>query len=202
MSVLANTLNAYAARIKAQRKAAEREAQAQARAKSLEQRLADQMRIEAERIQKQRQAESKLTPTFGVECCLDQTIRYMKNEHNEILLAGERVRITQDLTKLAELYYYPGVIPGRVAHKCVDTTTYSKAAFVAIMSVLVRLHMFDEADAVDVIENNMRVIVCFRNKTKCSINCINPEEYTIEQAVEVAKEEFLQHCKAHDMETA
>jgi hypothetical protein len=53
MSVLANTLNAYAGKIKAQRKAAEREAQLAARRKSAEQRLADKMRIEADRLLKQ-----------------------------------------------------------------------------------------------------------------------------------------------------
>ena len=121
---------------------------------------------------------------------------------NEILLSGERVKITQDLAKLAELFYYPGVIPGRVAHKVVDATTYSNAAFVIMMGVLVRLEMFNEVNAVDVVKDNMRVIVCFRNKTKCSLNCINPEQYTVDQAVEEAKEDFLQKCRAHDLEMA
>ena len=202
MSVLANTLNAYAGKIKAQRKAAERLAHAQARAKSVEQQLADKMRIELERIQKQQQEKSKLTPTFGVEFFLDKVIRQMKNDHNEILLSGERARITQDLTKLAELFYYPGVIPGRVAHKCVDTTTYSTAAFAAMLGVLIQLKMVQEDGALEIVENRMRLIVCLRANGKCLITCINSEEYTVDQAIEEAKKQFLQDCRAHDLEMA
>lgn len=191
MSVYANTLNAYAARIKAQRKAAEREAQAQARAKSAEQKLADKMRIEAERLLKQRQQQEALTPTLGVEMLLDKVIRQIKNDYNEILLTGERVKIKQDLAKLAELFFYQGAIPGNVAHVVVDATKYSNAAFAAIMGVMIHLEMVQEEGACSIVEcsKNMRQIVCFRNNRKASITFVNSNTSSIERA----KQDFVKN---------
>jgi len=191
MSVYANTLNAYAGKIKAQRKAAERLAQAQARAKSAEQKLADKLRIEAERLLKQQQQQEVITPTSGVEFILDKTIRQIKTDYNEILLAGERVKITQDLAKLAELFYYQGDIPGRVAHVVVDATKYSNAAFAAIMGVLIHLEMVQEQGAMSVLDcgTNMRKIVCFRSKNKVSVTFVNTHTCSVEKA----KQDFIEN---------
>lgn len=191
MSVYANTLNAYAGKLKAQRKAAEREAQALARAKSAEQKLADKQRIEAERLLKQQQHLEAITPTSGVEFIIDKVIRQIKNDYNEILLAGERVKITQDTAKLAELFFYQGSVPGRVAHVVVDATKYSNAAFAAILGVLIHLEMVQEEGAASVVEcgTNMRQIVCFRSNNKVSVTFVNTHTCSIEKA----KQDFIEN---------
>jgi hypothetical protein len=191
MSVLANTLNAYAGKIKAQRKAAERVAQAQARAKSAEQRLADKMRVEAERLQKQAEANAVITPTQGVEFVVDSVIRKIKNEYNEVLLSGERAKITRDLSKLTELYYYKGTIPGRIAHVVVDAKTYSKAAMATMIGSMLTLDMMQREGADDIVLGTARTIVCLRNNVKVSISFYDPLTTSIEEA----KEDFLDACR-------
>ena len=80
MSVYANTLNAYAAKLKAQRKAAERDAQLAARRKSADQRLADKIRIEQAKAERQAEynEKNKITAT-KVSCeILNQVTRSIK----------------------------------------------------------------------------------------------------------------------------
>jgi hypothetical protein len=164
MSVLANTLNAYAGKIKAQRKAAERLAQAQARAKSQEQRQADKARIEAERLLKQAEANALASPTELVDAYIDVVLRKYKNEFGEVLVNGERAQITQDLCKIAELYYYQGNIPGKVAHKLIDTTSYSKTAFIVLASTLSIMKIAGNGHVMsDVVNQNMRRIMIMKD---------------------------------------
>lgn len=187
MSVYANTLNAYAGKLKAQRKAAERIAQAQARAKSSEQRQADKQRVEAERLQKQAEANALATPTDAVEVYLDLVLRKFKNDFNEVLVNGERARITQDLNTITELFYYQGHIPGNVAYKLIDATDYSKTAFTVLVSVLSTMKIVQSDGAFQVVAANLRRVMVMKNNNKmCAVSFLD-----IHQTVEEVKARFL-----------
>jgi len=167
MSVYANTLNAYAAKLKAQRKAAEREAQLALRRKSQEQRIADKLRFEQAKAQKLQQEQEKKYSTFSViDAVLDRTIHTFKEDYNVVLLAGERGKLHKDLNKLAGLFYYEG--DGRMYIK-VDASGYSKDAYSVMLTVLATMKVISEDAGFGAINENRRMIVVFKEDQKMSV---------------------------------
>ena len=179
MSVLANTLNAYAAKLKAQRKAAEREAQAQARAKSVEQRLADKMRIDAERLQKIKREHTTPATEFMSDFYLDLVVRRFKNDLSLALHTGERAQITRDLRTIVDLYFYTGTIPGTKAYKVIDTGSYSETAFEIMVSVIANMRMAKADDLCDVIKSKFRKIVLFKTNA-ASVLTFTPSHISLD----------------------
>ena len=169
MSVLANTLNAYAAKIKAQRKAAEREAQLALRRKSEEQRQADKLRFEQAKAQKlQKEYNKKYDTDRLTEQVLDRIIIRFKEEHNLLLLAGERAKITKDLKKITKLFFYVG--PGRMYLK-VNAYGYSKTAYEIMISTLATIKLFGEDLGIEAIKEDRKMIVIIKENDNLSV-CI------------------------------
>jgi hypothetical protein len=181
MTVLANTLNAYAAKLKAQRKAAEREAQAQARAKSAEQKLADKMRIEAAKLEKEQQQNKRLFSTTRlVDIYLDKVTKKFKTQRGLEFNSGERAQVRKDLLALVELYYYTGPVPGGKAYKVIDASKYSITAFEILISVIGNLDMAKEHNLRDVIKYNFRRIVVFKSNNGSTVT-FTPVDITLDQ---------------------
>ena len=158
MSVLANTLNAYAARLKAQRRAQEREALKAARVKSQAQREAERAQRQAIRAQREQQ-QPKNIAVSGMNFYLDRVARRFKIDYNEQFRTGERAQVTRDLEQLCKLFFYTGPIPGNKIYKVIDTQHYSKTAYNILVSVLANAGMVDATHARNVVNYGFRKIV-------------------------------------------
>ena len=142
MSTYANTLTAYSARLKAQRRAAEREAQAAARAKTAEQKAQDRARIATQRAIRKAQATDLPSNKRVVEKLLNNGLAAAKDLGIAYAFrSGERAQITQDLVTILDLYLYEGHIAGFMAYKIIDTTCYSRDAFALLIGTLGNLNM-------------------------------------------------------------
>ncbi len=185
MSVYANTLNAYAAKLKAQRKAAEREAELLARSKSAEQRNADKMRIEQAKAEKiVAESKQKYSATNISNICLDKITRTFREDFNVGFASGERVKVANDLKKICELFYYEG--EGRMYLK-VDASRYTKTAFNIMVSVLVNMKVMTREQASEGARKNLRQIVVLRENEKASV-ALSPINTSIESIKEIIAE--------------
>lgn len=169
MSVYANTLNAYAARLKAQRKAAEREAELAARRKSAEEKNADKMRIEQARAERQAQynEKNKITAT-KISCeILNQVTRSVKELTGSGFSTGERSMVTADLTKISELFFYKG--QGKY-HLKVNVSSYSTPAYMIMINTLAMMRIITPIMAVEAIDNPIhKQIVVLRDGNKVDV---------------------------------
>lgn len=169
MSVYANTLNAYAAKLKAQRKAQEREAELLARKKSAEQRNADKMRIAQAKAEREAldNEKNKVTAT-KVSCeILNQVTRSIKELTGSGFSTGERVRVTADLKKISELFFYEG--RGKY-HLKVNVSAYSTPAYMIIINTLAMMRIITPIMAVEAIDaNNLKQIVVLRDGAKVDV---------------------------------
>jgi multidrug efflux pump subunit AcrA (membrane-fusion protein) len=159
MSVLANTLNAYAGRLKAQRRAQERDAIRAARAKSQAQREAEQAQRQAIRAQKN--APKPVNKKAIVAFYLDGVVREMKRVYGYEMATGERARVSQDLMKITELFWYDGSLACS-AYKKFDLTGYSTTAFEVIISALTTMKVVSPEGAHTALTKNQRCLVIHR----------------------------------------
>ena len=159
MSVLANTLNAYAARLRAQRRAQERDAIRAARTKSPAQREAEQAQRQAIRAQKN--APKPVNKKAIVAFYLDGVVREMKRVYGYEMATGERARASKDLLKIAELFWYDGSLACS-AYKKFDLTGYSTTAFEVIISVLTTMKVVSPAGGHTALTGNNRCLVIHR----------------------------------------
>jgi len=169
MSVYANTLNAYAAKLKAQRKAAERQAELEARRKSADQRLADKIRIEQARAERQAEYNEKNKFTATKVSCeiLNQVTRSIKELTGSGFSTGERTMVTADLTKISELFFYEG--RGKYQLK-VNVSAYSTPAYMILVNTLVVMRIITPVMAVEAIDtNNLKQIVVLRDGVKVDV---------------------------------
>lgn len=172
MSVLANTLNAYAARLKAQRRAQEREALTAARAKSQAQRQAEQAQRQA--VRELREQQQKTTPSELAAFILDGVVSEFKRRYGQEFGSGERGRAVRDIKRISELYFYRGTITTNT-YKVYDFTGYSKAAFGMITSVLANLKIIDHAIALQAQAHNCRTLVVYKTPTMSSCGLGGPD---------------------------
>lgn len=171
MSVLANTLNAYAARLRAQRRAQEREAIQAARVKSQAQREAE--RAQRQAIRAQREQQQKTTPSELAAFILDSVVSEFKRRYGQEFASGERGRAVQDIKRISELYFYRGPITTNT-YKVYDFTNYSKAAFAMITSVLANLKIIDRDIARQAQIYNCRTLVVYKTPTMSSCGLSGP----------------------------
>jgi multidrug efflux pump subunit AcrA (membrane-fusion protein) len=165
MSVLANTLNAYAARLKAQRRAQEREAIQASRVKSQAQRAAEQAQRQA--IRAQREQQQKTTASELAADILDRVVSEFKRRYGQEFATGERGRAVQDIKRISELYFYRGPITTNT-YKVYDFSCYSKPAFCMITSVLANLKIIDQSIALQAQIYNCRQLVVYKTPTMSS----------------------------------
>jgi hypothetical protein len=156
MSVLANTLNAYAARLKAQRRAQERDAIRAARTKSQAQREAEQAQREAIRAQKN--VKPQQTNKQAVAFYLDNVVREMKRLYGYEMATGERARATRDILSIVDVYHYSGILTCSV-YKKIDLSGYSTTGFEIIMSVLASMKILSADGAHRALVNKTRSLV-------------------------------------------
>jgi len=190
MSVYANTLNAYAAKLKAQRKAAERDAQLAARRKSADQRLADKIRIEQARAEKEALKEKPTSATDVTNLLLDVVTRQYKMRTGYGFATGERAKVSKDLQKISELFFYEG--SGKY-HLKVDASRYSKAAYEIIVNTMINMRLIPVDIGNDGIRLNLRQIVVIRNGNTADVALVPLKTSIDEIKAYVAENEHLRH---------
>ena len=179
MTVYANTLNAYAARLKAQRRAAQRQAEIAANRKSADQRAADKAQREADKKLRQASLLDKFTPSMMAIDYLDKVSREFKTRFNLEFLDGERARATKDIKDIAELYFYTESHSTNL-YKAFDLSNYSMPAFNIIVSVLANMRLIDEADGLTIQKSKKTTLVIYKtpNITTCALA---PKDYSVDE---------------------
>ena len=187
MSVYANTLNAYAGKLKAQLKAQKREAELAARRKSAEENLADKMRIEQARAEKiEEENKKKFNAVNLSNIVLDNVARIFRTRHNQYFAAGERAKVASDLKKISQLFFYSG--SGKMYLK-VDASQYTETAFNIMVSAMVNMTLLDEEQGRNPKINILRQITIIRDNEDIAVTLspINTSVESLKEAVATPK---------------
>ena len=165
MSVYANTLNAYAARLKAQRRAAEREAIKKARAKSDQQREAERALRVSIRAQ-----QTRPDPTLkqAIDFWVSGVSRKFKSDYQMELATGERAKITSLIAKMMDVYCYDGEITASF-YKTFDLSVLSTTAYEMVVSVLANMDLIKAHNGHQAIRNNFRRITIYKTRDGVSL---------------------------------